>query len=237
MADSTGFSPEGVKEALSGMRDLRSKLTPTDWEPGSLFGGGGKMAAIFSVLLRVPQLKTDLENIGGEGFKHSRLSDLTCDWVNGKSLEEIARDYFGGNNREDDTASLTNACRAIYRGIVNNGSWGVSALSRMTGVEFDSLPEADRRRINALPAMIYHGVRTEDAVLMRMNSAPRSIAESLGILYREISGDDESRYSVDKARKFLRTLDSEGWNHARPSDATLSGSGYKRIWEILSGSG
>lgn len=237
LADSTGFSPEGVKEALSGMRDLRSKLTPTDWEPGSLFGGGGKMAAIFSVLLKVPQLKTDLENIGGEGFKHSRLSDLTCDWVNGKSLEEIARDYFGGNNREDGTVSLTNACRAIYRGIVNNGSWGVSALSRMTGVEFDSLPEAERRRINALPAMIYHGVRTEDAVLMRMNSAPRSIAESLGILYREISGDDESRYSVDKARKFLRALDSEGWNHARPSDATLSGSGYKRIWEILSGSG
>ena len=71
-------------------------------------------------------------------------------------------------------------CRAIYRVIVNNGTWGVSALSRMAEIDFDALPEPERRRINALPAMIYHGVNTEDAVLMRMNSVPRSAAGTLG---------------------------------------------------------
>jgi DNA-binding sugar fermentation-stimulating protein len=54
----------------------------------------------------------------------------------------------------------------LYRAIVNNGTWGISALSRMTGVNFDALTERGRRRLDALPAMIYHGVRTEAAVLI-----------------------------------------------------------------------
>ena len=237
LADSTGFSPEGVRSAMTEIRGLERKLTPSDWTPESLFGEGGRIADIFGVMLKVPQLSRELEKIGGTGFDQTRLSDITRDWVNGKGLNDIARVYFSGDGNENDITALTNACRAIYRAIVNNGTWGVSALSRMTGVDFDSLPEAERRRINALPAMIYHGVRTEDAVLMRMNAAPRSAAEALGSLYRELSGDDESRYSVDKARNFLRQLSSEDWNRARPSNAALSGSGYKRIWEVLSGSG
>ena len=237
LADSTGFSPEGVSSAMTEIGRLERKLTPSDWAPESLFGDGGKIADIFGVMLKVPQLKRELEEIGGKGFDRTRISDITRDWVNGKGISDIARVYFSCDGDENDTTALTNACRAIYRAIVNNGTWGISALSRMTGVDFGSLPETERRRINVLPAMIYHGVRTEDAVLMRMNAAPRSVAEALGSLYREISADDENRYSVDKARKFLRELSSEDWNRARPSDAALSGSGYKRIWEILSGSG
>ena len=83
--------------------------------------------------------------------------------------------------------------------------------------------------------MVYHGVRSEDAVLMRMNSAPRSAAEALGTLYRDISGDNEDRYSVSRARSFLKDLGTDDWNRARPEYAQLSGSDYKRIWEILSG--
>lgn len=89
--------------------------------------------------------------------------------------------------------------------------------------------------MNALPAMIYHGVRSEEAVLMRMNAAPRSAAEGLGRIYRDITGDDESRYSIAKAREFLRDLTPDEWDRARPEDAALSGAGYKNVWEILAG--
>ena len=105
----------------------------------------------------------------------------------------------------------------------------------MSGIDFDTLPEADKRRINALPAMIYHGVSSEDAVLMRMNSAPRSAAEALGSLYREVSDGDERRYSVGGARRFLQGLGTDEWDEVRPEGAALSGSGYKRVWEVLSG--
>ena len=119
--------------------------------------------------------------LGGRGYDKSRISEITNDWVNGKGLEAIAREYFS-REKDDEagTAALTDACRAIYRTIVNSGTWGVSALSRVSGIDFDSLSDAERRRINALPAMIYHGVSSEDAVLMRMNAAPRKRSRGAG---------------------------------------------------------
>ena len=235
LADSTGFSPEGVTAAMRGLRNLEDRLTPTDWAPESLFGDDGKMSSLFGVMLNVPQLKEQLEAIGGHGFDRTRISDITRDWVNGKPLNDIAKEYFSQKGDANGIAALSDTCKAIYRAIVNNGTWGVSALSRVSGMDFDALPEAERRRINALPAMIYHGVRSEDAVLMRMNAAPRSAAEALGTIYRDMTARDESRYSVSKARDFLRGLTSEEWNSARPTDAALSGTGYKRVWEVLSG--
>ena len=236
LADSTGFSPEGVQAAMGGIGSLETRLTVSDWAPESLFGEGGRMADLFGVMLRVPQLKQDLVEIGGSGYEKSRISEITNDWVNGKGLEAIAREYFRRENDDEaGTAALTDACRAIYRTIVNSGTWGVSALSRVSGIDFEKLSESDRRRINALPAMIYHGVSSEDAVLMRMNAAPRSAAEALGSLYREVRGGDDRRYSVGEARRFLKGLGADEWDGVRPEGAALSGTGYKRVWEVLSG--
>ena len=235
LADSTGFSPEGVRLAMAGMGNLESKLTPSDWFPESLFGDGGKIADLFGIMLKVPQLKEQLKEIGGEGSDRSRISDITRDWVNGKSLGDIAREYFSREQDENGIIAMTDACKAIYRAVVNNGTWGVSALSKMSGVDFDALSEAERRRIDALPAMIYHGVRTEDAVLMRMNAAPRSVAKALGDLYRDFTGEDESRYSISKARDFLKNLGDHEWDRVRPVNAALSGQGYRDVWKILSG--
>jgi replicative superfamily II helicase len=237
LADQTGFSPEGVRDAMKGMRNLEEQLRPDDWAPESLFGDAGRMADLFGVMLKVPQLKQQLEEIGGDGFDHAHLSNITRDWVNGVRLEDIAKTYFAQNNERSDTEAFTDACKAIYRAIVNNGTWGVSALSRVSGMDFERMTEAERRRINALPAMIYHGVRTEDAVLMRMNSAPRSVAEKLGLLYRDAFDGDDGRYSVGKARIFLKNMSPRDWSRARPEQAPLSGAGYKKVWEILAGEG
>ncbi len=236
LADVTGFTPEGVQKAMSSIGKLENKLTVTDWAPESLFGIGGKMADLFGVMLQVPQLRQDLLSLVKEGSDQSRIANITNDWVNGKGLEAIAKEYFSREDEEDaDTKALTDACRAIYRTIVNSGTWGIAALSQVSGLDFSALSEADQRRINALPAMIYHGVNSEEAVLMRMNSAPRSAAEALGSLYRKNTTADERRYSVGEARRFLQELDVEDWNGVRPDNAPLSGSGYKRVWEILSG--
>lgn len=237
VADSTGFSPEGVAAAMAGISRLERNLHVSDWAPESLFGNGGRMADLFGVMLNVPQLKQQLEEIGGTGIAQKRLADITCDWVRGVGMEDIANEYFRGANETNKTAALTSACRAIYRTIVHNGTWGVSALSRISGIDFDSIPSSDRRKINALPAMIYHGVSSEDAVLMRMNSAPRSVAEALGEKYRDYAGDGDNRYSINKAREFLKQLSTEDWNQARPENAALSGDGYRSVWQVLSGEG
>ncbi|HSH28147.1 MAG TPA: DEAD/DEAH box helicase, partial [Wenzhouxiangella sp.] len=133
LADSTGFSPEGVQKAMAGMRNLEEQLRPDDWAPDSLFGEAGRMADLFGVMLKVPQLKQQLEEIGGDGFDYAHLSNITRDWVNGARLDDIARTYFSHDAARSETEAFTDACKAIYRAIVNNGTWGVSALSRVSG--------------------------------------------------------------------------------------------------------
>lgn len=233
LADMTGFSPEGVGRALAGLNQLERKLTAADWSPDSLFGQSSGMADLFGVMLRVPQLAESLRDLGGQGTENQHIAEITKAWVGGKSIQEIAREFFHGD--ENKTKALTDACRAIYRNLVNNGTWGLSALSRLSGIDFESLSDADRRRINALPAMVYHGVKTEEAVLMRMNSVPRSIAERLGGEFRTSFGEHIPNASVQQAREYLKELDVASWERVRPDGAQLSGADYKYVWELLSG--
>ena len=78
-----------------------------------------------------------------------------------------------------------------------------------SGLDFDNLSEVARQHINALPSMIYHGVRSEAAVLMRMNSGPRSIAEGLGAKFQAESL--QQGLTVKSAREYLKSLDDSGW--------------------------
>ena len=233
LADMTGFSPEGIGTALAGMNDLPRKLTAADWMPESLFGRGSGMADLYGIMLRIPQLKSALQDIGGQGVERRRLGDLTQAWLQGNSIHDIAREFFEG----DSTRQITDACKAIYRNLANTGTWGLAALSKLpnSGIDFDEISETDRRRINLLPAMVYHGVRTEEAVLMRMNAAPRSVAERLGNAYAKHTGKTGGESSVGEVREFLKGMEPKDWDRVRPDRSTLSGEGYKSVWEILSG--
>ncbi len=233
LADSTGFSPEGIGKALAGLDNLPRKLTPADWTPESLFGKGSGLADLYGIMLRIPQLKGSLEEIGGDGFEKKRIGELTQAWLQGNSIHEIAKSFFKG----DQTKAITAACKAIYKNLANTGTWGLAALSKLpnSGIDFDKLSESERRRINTFPAMIYHGVKTEEAVLMRMNAAPRSVAERLGVELRASTGKSGAETSVNEARDFLKGMEASDWARVRPETAPLSGSDYKNIWELLSG--
>lgn len=233
LADMTGFSPEGVGQALAGLNKLERKLTLADFSTESLFGKSNGMAELFGVMLRVPQLANSLEEIAGKGGTNKHISEITAAWVEGQSIQEIAQAYFAGEGNQ--TQAITNACRAIYRNLVNTGTWGLSALSRLSGINFDELSDEERHQINVLPAMIYHGVKSEEAVLMRMNSVPRSIAVQLGEEFRKRSGKPVSSVGISSVREFLKNLDANEWGRMCPEGSHLTGAGYKRVWEVLSG--
>ena len=184
-------------------------------------------------MMNVPQLTDSLNEIKGSGDAHKHIADITAAWVNGKSIKEIAEDYFKG----DDTKKITEACRPIYRNLINTGTWGLSALSKLSGIDFDKLDASEQRRINAMPAMLYHGVRSEEAVLMRMNAIPRSISERLGKTFRKSFGADSTKATVQDAREFIKSMTDTDWNKAAPDDSALQGRGYKKIWQLLSGEG
>jgi len=233
LADATGFSPEGVKIALAGLNQLENKLTPTDWDSASLFGNVGSSALpnLIGVMMRIPQIKGALSEIGAEGLSHQYISDITRAWVEGKTIHQIANEYF---NDLKGTNAITQTCKAIYRVLTNNGPWGLSALAKI-GIDFEQLSPDEKRRINVLPAMIYHGVKTEAGVLMRMNSVPRTIAEPLGQEMERKTSAQTSNKNVSEARTFLKTLEEADWRRLAPSGAAMSGNDYMKVWSLLSG--
>lgn len=235
LADMTGFSCEGVGVALAGMGNLEKKLTASDWTPESLFGRGSGMADLFGVMLRIPQIKRGLDEITAPGMDRVQIAGITKAWVDGESIHEIAKKFFKGT--DGGTDAITDTCKAIYKTLVNNGTWGIAALSKFSGIDFEKLTDAERRKINALPAMIYHGVKTEAGVLMRMNSVPRSVAEKLGEVFEKKVGTIGDGQGVQAARGFLKGLDASGWDAVKPAGVPLTGEGYRRIWGILSGEG
>jgi hypothetical protein len=234
LADMTGFSYEGVGVALAGMGNLERNLTAADWTPEGLFGRGTGMADLFGVMLKIPQIRRGLEDLTTPGIDRTQIAGITKAWVGGDSIQDIATKFFKG---VEGTSAITDACKAIYKALVNNGTWGLAALSKFSGIDFEKVSDAERRQINALPAMIYHGVKTEAGVLMRMNSVPRSVAERLGQAFEKKVGATVDGQSVQAARAFLKDLDSAEWDKVKPTNSPLSGSEYQQVWEILSGEG
>jgi hypothetical protein len=193
------------------------------------------MADLFGVMLRVPQIGRGLDELTAPGKDRIQIAEITKAWVGGDTIQEIAKKFFKGP--DGNTVAITDTCKAIYKTLVNNGTWGLAALSKFSGLDFDTLSDAEKRKINALPAMIYHGVKTEAGVLMRMNSVPRSVAENMGAVFETKVGAVSAGQGVQAARGFLKGLDVAGWDGVKPVNSPLSGSDYRRVWEILSGEG
>lgn len=236
LADATGFSPEGVRTAFLALGQLENKLTPSDWEPSSLFGdkGGSVLPNLIGIMMRIPQLQKGLDDIKGDGVRHRQIADITQAWVSGSSIEDIARQYFKGDTL---TAQISKACKAVYRDLANNGAWGLSALSKMptSGIDFESLSAEERRQLNNLPAMLYHGVKSEEAVLMRMNSVPRSIAEQLGQDFKTQIDPAGETLSPTLANDYLKSLKSDDWGRLKPRTSVMTGDDYQEVWKRLSG--
>ena len=115
-------------------------------------------------------------------------------------------------------------------------TWGVSALSKLptSGLDFESLSDEEKRTINSLPAMIYYGVPTEEAVLMRMNGVPRSAAVAVGKMFSRLS-KQMGPESAAQASDFVRTLSPKEWEKAVPKGAAIRGEDYRRVWLLLTG--
>jgi replicative superfamily II helicase len=232
LSDMTGFSPEGVRKVLAEVQNLENKLTIDDLKSESIFGEGDGLSELYGIMLKLPQLQS-LSEIAGKGMDNRRIAEITNSWVSGNTIKEIAETFFQTSDDVNVTDSITNTCRAIYKIIANNGTWGLSALTKLSGIDFNNISPEQLKEINALPAMIYHGVNTYEAVLMRMNDVPRSIATNLGMAY--ISSGKANESTVQEARSFIKELKDEDWDKLKNPDSPMNGAEYREIWKVLSG--
>jgi replicative superfamily II helicase len=225
-ADMTGFSVESVKRAMKEIDQLEYKLTTSDWMPDRLFGSSeSKLPDLFSVMFKIEQLNFDPDEV--QGRRQSRMADIAQAWIEGKTIQDIAVSFFDGSGSDE----ISKVYKAIYGKLANGGTWGLSALSRISGIDFETLSDEQKRQLNLMPAMLYHGVKSEESVLMRMNSVPRSFAGALGNKFKQ---QVENR-TVATARQYLKGLEDSDWDSVTSHGQYLSGRECKKVWEILSG--
>lgn len=81
-----------------------------------------------------------------------------------------------------------------------------------------------------LPAMVFHGVRTREAITLRMLNVPRLAAECLAAQWRQ-----SGAVSMQEADVWLAGTTDDQWAHAFPKGTPITGGECKMLWEVLEG--
>lgn len=234
LVDATGFSWESVTNTL--VRVSQAHLKGDVWSPDLFDSRRDDLQRMMGVLLQVPELREPLiEVTGGKRPDGDMLARILCDWVQGRSLTEMATTYFSGASAEDEDdtgehdplAAMTRCCRSVFGRLTQTASWGLSALQSLTlGDSFDAMSADDQRLLRNLPARVYYGVNSDQAVALRLLGVPRTaaapLAASLGV------GASET---LNEVRAKLRATNVSEWTTALGD----RGESYYRVWSIMEG--
>jgi len=235
LVDATGFSWESVNATLA---RLGQENLPDDvWSPELFAGRRDDLRRMMGLLLQVPELREPLEDVtGGTGPDGDKLARIICDWVQGRPLTEMAIDYFSqpveeesDEPRTDPVDAMTQCCRSVFGKLTQTASWGLSALQSLTlGKAIDELSPDEQRSLRNLPARVYYGVNTDEAVALRLLGVPRTAAPALarGL---EVTEDEP----LHRVRVRLQAADISEWTKAMGE----RGASYYRVWSIMEGKG
>jgi hypothetical protein len=230
LVDATGFSWESVVGTLARLKDY--KVVPGSWSPELFAKPRGDLQRMMGILLEVPELRQSLMEVtGGPEPDGDTLARILCDWVQGRTLTEMASEYFGKSKDEsksrDPVEAMTLCCRNIFGRLTQTASWGLAALQALTlGDEIEKLSETDQRLLRNLPARAYYGVNSDEAVALRLLGVPRTAAPRLAATMKV--HPDEALYAV---RTRLRDAGVATWRAALGE----RGDSYHRVWSIIEG--
>ena len=231
LSDLTGFTPEIIEKTIGKIKKVG--MAQEDWNVNSLFSSNSeKLTALVGIMIHdIPEIKnafTDDKHHGPVLTKET-ISDIILDWISGKEIREIAKNHFDG----DDKYAITTCVRMIYSKISSYTAWGMSTIQKIHESEITNFSDDRDQTISNLASMVYYGVNTEEAILMRMYNVPRSISKKMGLYYKK-EKDIDKIYSngTNNVIEWLVNTPDEYWTL---NSKTISGSDYKKIWLKLSG--
>jgi replicative superfamily II helicase len=233
LVDETGFSWESVNATL--IRLSEERITEDAWDPDTLFSGSSRsLQRMMGILLDVPELRDNLETATGRRRRNGDLlARMVSDWVNGASLTEMTEQYFSttaDGKRLDPVTAMTECCQNVFGRLTQTASWGLAALQAMTlGHGIERLPEAEQQTLRNLPARVFYGVNSDEAIALRLLGVPRGAAQPLA---HEMN-QREPHASLQDLRATLVRGDARLWHQALGS----SGRDYFSVWNILEGNG
>jgi hypothetical protein len=232
-ADSTGFSTVTVRQMIGRLSQFQ--FSPGDWKKEQLFSENNlTMKNLVGIMLNTYEIKKSLEDIkiGNRVLDQSSISRLIIYWVNGDTISDIARKLIPSGDSNENIKIIS---KALYRVITNSASWGISALQKMptSGIDWDYLSENEKKKIFNIPAYIYYGVNTDEAVLMRKANVPRTIAGKLGLKYKEEFGEDFLNHNAENVQKWLTSKTEKDIQTIIPANSPLTAKEYIEIWKRL----
>jgi len=213
LVDSTGFSLQSINTVLENKGDIDD----SSWDSESLFTNRtNTLEDMMGVLLRVPELRKNLEEVtGGSSPDGNKLALIIKDWVNGKSVAEIADLHFDSN--------MTRCGQNLFGKLTQTASWGLGALLSITA---GGLPEEQYKQLSNLPSRVFYGVNNDSAIVLRLLGIPRTAATPLANSLSDILNQP-----LPQVRNSLRSLPDQRWAEALGENALV----YKKIWHILEG--
>ena len=218
LADGTGFSSVSVDLVLSEWR--AGAPSERDFSPNALFpregGPSSTLTRAIETLARVPELRLGSYEVGE--FSPGRVARITTAWVNNASLAEIAANEYRG-----DILDCTRHVNQVVSSLV---PWGLRAIEK---VRFSGIDGVEWETLDLIPAMVLHGVRTREAVALRMLGVPRFAAEGLASVSRA------EATPIGQLSSWLNESSSRLWHEAIPRDFALSGEECKLVWQIMTG--
>lgn len=228
LSDITGFAPETVEKTLEAIKGRYE--SPDYWNSKNFFApASNKMASLVNVMLEnITEVRDELKiKVSNKELTNEDVGEIVSKWVSGESIPEIAISHFGGDDRKAITTCVSN----LYRNITNAATWGVAGIQRISDLGLD-VKDDQRRTTRMLPAMIYYGVNSEEAVLMRMYSVPRNVSKKIGDKYREYTSGDPYVSGAHKILPWLKETPEEFW---RPDSGIITGDECKRVWQKITG--
>jgi hypothetical protein len=223
LVDSTGFSLQSIMTAM--VAAGQEGIGKDAWDANTLFGSeSDTLKKMMGVLLRVPELRDNLEEVTGkDGPNGDKLALILKDWVGGCTLPEIAQRHFSKDGR-DDTEALTKCGQNLFGKLTQTAAWGLGALLSITGGE---IPEEERQLLNNLASRVYYGVSDEDAIALRLLGIPRMAAEPLASQMRA-----SGHRPLNEIRNALRSSDPAFWTRALGFEKGII---YRKVWRVLEG--
>ena len=231
LVDATGFSWESVNATLA---RLDQENLPKDvWSPELFAGRRDDLRRIMGLLLEVPELRDPLRDVtGGTGPDGDKLARILCAWVQGRPLTEMASEFFGQSGEEDEAVTdpvkaMTKCCQNVFGRLTQTASWGLSALQTLTlGHALNELSPDEQRSLRNLPARVYYGVNSDEAVALRLLGVPRTAAPALAKGLSVEAGEP-----LHQIRDRLRAANVSEWTKAMGE----RGASYHRVWSIMEG--
>lgn len=216
LADGSGFSSFSMDTVLQEWGN-RPELAP--WQVKDLFAEGQTSALLTNVMRTlgtIPEVRLGSQETGE--FSPARVARITVAWVNGSSLFDIANEEYSGD--------ILDCTRHIYSAITNLVPWGLNVIQK---VAFAGREQTEWETLDLLPSMVLHGVRTKEAIALRMLNVPRFVAENMASSIRDLG------ISIGQIPDWLRQTSPTQWSQFLPAGARISGTDCKLLWEILDG--